>query len=64
MGKCSATKIFDSVFEAIIDRKMSREKILMALIQAIEEHDPDYWKESKYWQHPILQKCFYELHPL
>jgi hypothetical protein len=65
MGWCSGTKIFDVVVEGLIDKKRTKtpKEIIKLLAEAMEYMDWDCQEGSKYWDHPIVQEVFKELHP-
>lgn len=66
MGWCSATRIFDDVagFVLATDKpgKMQSE-VLSKLASSLEDGDWDCQQDSDYWDHPIVQAVFKELHP-
>lgn len=64
MGWCSATVIFDDVVGALIgDTKLSKKATIKKLAEALEDGDWDCQQDSAYWDHPIVQRVFKELHP-
>lgn len=62
MGWCSATIIFDEVVGALLDGKDKKEAI-KALIQELEDNDWDCQSDSDYFEHPLIDEIFKELHP-
>ncbi|MEA3296145.1 MAG: hypothetical protein U9Q27_03355 [Patescibacteria group bacterium] len=64
MGWCSGTDIFDIVCEAIFDSKNKNTKdIIKKIIIELEIMDWDCQRESDFWNKPIVQEAFKELHP-
>ena len=64
MGWCSGTYVFDAVLSALVDdKKVDVETIIKILIEALEDNDWDCQSDSDYWDHPIVNKIFKELHP-
>jgi hypothetical protein len=66
MGWCSGTEIFDPVAKYIINSEMpaqSKRDLLKVLINALEDHDWDCQQDSGYYNFPIVERAFLELHP-
>lgn len=75
MGWCSGTDVFDVVCEAMLDpNNMSinpdtlvvtsdTKSVLKKVIAELEEMDWDCQKESEFWEKPIVQEAFKEIHP-
>ncbi len=65
MGWCSATNIFDTVVGELLDeeKKSNKKDVIMALISELENGDWDCQGDSEYWEHPLIQEIFKELHP-
>lgn len=64
MEWCSATNIFDSVCDGLLNDKPSDKKeVLTSLISALEDGDWDCQQDSDYWDHPLVQSIMRELHP-
>ena len=63
MGWCSATELFDKLCDVLFDAKSDKEPVLKSFITALEDADWDCQVDSKYWDHPLIQKIFRELHP-
>lgn len=64
MGWCSATRIFDSVAGVLLDDKdIDKKEALETLIAALEDGDWDCQGDSDYYDHPLVQEIFKELHP-
>jgi len=66
MGWCSGTEVFDSVAGYVLDSNLTGEQkydVLRQLANALEWQDWDCQSDSMYWDHPIVQRIFRELHP-
>ena len=64
MGWCSATSIFDSVCEGLLDDKPKDTKeVIRELVVALEDGDWDCQQDSAFWDHPMVQEVMKELHP-
>jgi len=66
MGWCSATQIFDDVCDALLgegENKLTKKAALTAIISALEDGDWDCQQDSRYWDHPLVQKIMRKLHP-
>lgn len=64
MGWCSATIIFDSVVGALLDhQKINKKDVITMLIRKLEDGDWDCQQDSDYWDHPMVQEIFREMHP-
>ena len=63
MGWCSATEIFDNVVESLLDPAKDKEQVIKDLVNALENGDWDCQQDSEYYDNPIVQKVFKELHP-
>lgn len=64
MGWCSATRIFDSVCDAVLnEEKTDPKEILMALVGELEGGDWDCQQDSAFWDNEIVQEIMKELHP-
>ena len=64
MGWCSGTEIFDNVVSGFIcSGEVNTKEIIINLIGALENGDWDCQQDSEYWDHPLVQECFKELHP-
>lgn len=67
MGWCSGTDIFDEFAPVLLthDSLSTGEKVelLVALIDALENHDWDCQQDSAHWGDPIVQEAMKRLHP-
>jgi hypothetical protein len=67
MGWCSGTEVFDPIAGALLGslegKQINVESVLKVVIEACENGDWDCQQDSKYWDHPIVQKLMRELHP-
>lgn len=64
MGWCSATEIFDAVASALLDGgDVDKKNVLEIVISALEDGDWDCQQDSAFYDHPIVQEIFRELHP-
>lgn len=64
MGWCNGTEIFDVVCAGLLeDPPASKEEILKDLIEVLEDEDWDCQNESAYFEHPLVQAAFKDLHP-
>lgn len=65
MGWCSATVLFDAVLDGLLGKKSKKniEDTIRLLIEEFENMDWDCQQESAYYDHPIVQSVFKELHP-
>lgn len=66
MGWCSGTDIFDITCKAVFNSKTNTDdakSIIKEVATKLEEMDWDCQKESDYWDKPIIQEIFKELHP-
>lgn len=67
MGWCSATDIFDSMaYHVIVESAVaedSKYQILLTLAKSLEEDDWDCQSDSVWYDDPLVQKVFKELHP-
>ena len=63
MGWCSGTEIFDVAVGILLERKKADKEIIKALAEILEEHDWDCQCDSTYWDEPLVQEVFRELHP-
>lgn len=75
MGWCSGTDVFDIICEAMLDPEnksinpdtfvvtSDTKSVLKRIIVELEEMDWDCQKESEFWEQPIVQEAFKELHP-
>ena len=64
MGWCSGTDIFDVVCGAILNPENSNTKdTLKEIIAELEMMDWDCQRESEFWNSPVVQEAFKELHP-
>ena len=65
MGWCSATRIFDSVAAALLDEESKTDvhSVLKELAIALEDGDWDCQCDSDYYDHPVVEGVFKELHP-
>lgn len=60
MGWCSATVIFDTVVESLLDETVDKKETIKYLINVLEDGDWDCQSESDYWEHPLVKECFIE----
>ncbi len=66
MGFCSGTQIFDDAMEEILKIELPEAKqilIVMALIDALDNHDWDCHQDSAYYENPIVNRAIQNLHP-
>ena len=66
MGWCSGTDIFDPVVNKVLQQDIDdkqKTKIIIALIEALQEHDWDCESDSDYWEHPLVRKAFKKICP-
>lgn len=66
MGWCSGTDIFDDMAGFILGISATddeKAEILTTLINSLEDQDWDCQSDSNYWDDPIVQRVFKELHP-
>ncbi len=67
MGFCSGTDIFDPVAKAILDsgwmEPENQASLIRTLMKALYDHDWDCEGDSRYYDHPIVQKVMRELNP-
>lgn len=63
MGWCSATEIFDTVVGALIEDEPDKVTTVKHLINVLEDGDWDCQQDSAFFHHPVVVKCFRELHP-
>jgi len=66
MGWCSGTELFDAVAESIINSPLTRKekvKILVTLIEAMEDQDWDCQQDSRYWNEPLVAAAMKVVHP-
>lgn len=64
MGWCSGTHVFDSILDTLLnDDKIDKETIIKTLINSFEDADWDCQSDSEYYDHPLVKKCFEEIHP-
>lgn len=65
MGWCSATRIFDSVAAALLDEESKTDvhSVLKELAIALEDSDWDCQCDSDYYDHPVVEGVFKDLHP-
>lgn len=69
MGWCSATDIFDSVVGFILERIETDEdrdearEVIKKLAEVLEDNDWDCESDSDYWDDPLVQEIFKEIHP-
>lgn len=66
MGWGSGTELFDAVAESIINSPLTRKekvKILVTLIEAMEDKDWDCQQDSRYWNEPLVAASFKVVHP-
>lgn len=64
MGWCSATEIFDSVLDGVLAEKpISTKELIKSLVVSLEDGDWDCQCDSQYYDHPLVQEVFRELHP-
>jgi len=65
MGWASGVEIFDVVAGALLDDKkeINKKKVLKSLINVLEDGDWDTQNDSDYYDHPLVQEIFKELHP-
>ena len=65
MGWCSGTKLFDIIVESLIDKKRTKtpKEVIKILTEVMEDMDWDCQQDSRYWNHPLIQDVFKELHP-
>lgn len=66
MGWSSGYLVFDHIVSSFIDSNLSRKekiKILVALIEALEDQDWDCQFDSKYWDNSIVVAAWQRVHP-
>jgi hypothetical protein len=64
MGWCSATEIFDTIAESLLEEgEVDPREILMTVAEALRDHDWDCECDSYYFDHPVVQDIFRELEP-
>ncbi len=67
MGWCSGTDVFDPVAKKILEMPQLKAKtkieLLKVLIEALEHKDWDCESDSAYYDNPLVQLAFEELHP-
>lgn len=64
MGRGSAVFIFDKICDALLgDKPVDKDETIRALIEVLEDNDWDTQQDSRYWEHPIVQKIMKERHP-
>ena len=66
MGWCSGTTVFDRVAKAILECDASEDTkvlLLCALTEACEDHDWDCQDDSVHYDHPLVQRAFFIVHP-
>ena len=75
MGWCSGTDVFDTVCEAMLNPKninvdpntglivSNTKEVLKKVITELEEMDWDCQEDSEFWESPIVQEIFKNLHP-
>lgn len=67
MGWCCATMIFDAIVGTLLDPEKPSERTVEAVIRKLiielEGRDWDCQQDSKYANHPVVEKIFKELHP-
>lgn len=67
MGWCSATDIFDRMVDIVLGaddmRDTTKEELITALVEVLEDRDWDCQDESAYRGHPFVEAVFKKLHP-
>lgn len=66
MGWCSATEIFDTVADVVLREVQDdgiRISVLYKLAVALEQHDWDCQSDSCFYDHPLVERVFKQLHP-
>lgn len=66
MGWTGGSDILDTVVKFLLTTDLSnsqKKKCIKALIQVLYDHDWDTENESKYFNHPLVNKIFRELNP-
>ena len=64
MGWCSGTILFDDILSILFDPKATEfNSILKRIITTLEDMDWDCQMDSVYWNKPVVQAAFRELHP-
>jgi len=65
MGWASGTDVFDAVAREILGDAgaISKTKVILALVEALEDNDWDTQNESEFYDHPIVRRVMRELHP-
>lgn len=64
MGWCSEpTRIFDAAVKEIIEPSKDPKEAIKALINILENGDWDCQHSSSYWDHPLVQAAFKDIHP-
>lgn len=66
MGWSTGYLVFDHVVNSFIEDNLSRKekiKILVALIEALEDQDWDTQFDSKYWNNAIVVAAWQMVHP-
>jgi hypothetical protein len=63
MGNCSATEIFDRVIDALIGKRGCLRTGIKELILALEDDDWDCQQDSEWYDNPLVNSIFKEIHP-
>jgi len=64
MGWCSGTEVFDQIAEIVLsDKPLDKKATLKAVIDSLENSDWDCQSDSAYYDHPLVQEVFKEMHP-
>lgn len=64
MGWCSGTEIFDQIAKIVLsDEPLDKKATLKAVINSLENGDWDCQTDSEYFEHPLVQEIFREMHP-
>ena len=64
MGWAGGTQVFDDICAEILSRKpLTKERVIRAVIVALEAADWDDQSSSQYYDHETVQAQFKVLHP-
>jgi hypothetical protein len=67
MGWCGGTDVFDSICGTLLKpgkfTPLARREVLLAVINALEDHDWDCQQDSAYYEHSDVRKVMKQLHP-
>jgi hypothetical protein len=64
MGWASGTAVFDNIMAEVLSRKpLTKERVIRAVIVALEGADADDLESSDYFDHELVQAELKKLHP-